>query len=92
MIDAPLYIANIEATLRAIVLANKVAKMIDKKRANAIAVSEDADGPINYQYEIISPITEVSRLFNLYAPALARKHYNQITKENQPTNTGVALD
>ena len=80
MIDAPLYIANIEATLRAIVLANKVAKMIDKKRVNAIAVSEDADGPINYQYEIISPITEVSRLFNLYAPALARKHYNQITE------------
>lgn len=80
MIDAPLFIANTEATLRAIALATKVAKMIDRKRKHAIAVSDAATGPINYQYEIISPIVEVSRIFNRLAPQLARKHYNQITE------------
>lgn len=80
MIDAPLFIANTEATLRAIALATKVAKMIERKRKHAIAVSDAASGPMNYQYEILSPLMEVSRLFNLHAPALARKHYNQITE------------
>ncbi len=80
MIDAPLFIANTEATLRAIVLANRVAKMIDRKMAQAISISNNAQGPINYQYEIVSPIVEVSRLFNRFAPALARRHYEQITE------------
>lgn len=80
MIDAPLYIANTEATLRAIVFANRVAKMIERKRRQALAISSENNAGISYQYELISPFGEIDRMIRRTAPLLVRQHFNQITE------------
>lgn len=80
MIDAPLYIANTEATLRAIVLASKVAKMIDRKHRQALAISSEKKTNSSYQYELISPFDEINRMVKTSAPGLVRQHFNAITE------------
>lgn len=79
MIDAKLYIANTEATLKAIILASRVAKMIDKKKAEALAISDGERGARNYQNELLSPFGEMNRMVWRIVPSLLRWHFNQIT-------------
>lgn len=80
MIDAALYIANTEATLRGIALANKVAKMIDRKHKQALSISSENHAKVSYQYELISPFNEIEGIVKYAAPLLVRQHFNSITE------------
>lgn len=80
MIDAPLFIANTEATLRSIALATKVVRIIDRKRTEALRSLAAKKEGSNFEYEVMSVFSEIMRLVNHDAPALIKKHYNEITE------------
>jgi len=80
MIDAPLFIANTETTLRSIAFATKVVRTIDRKHKEALLSLDRNKFGSNFEYETMSVFAAIMRLVSHDAPALIKKHYNEITE------------
>lgn len=80
MIDAHLFIANTESTLRSIALATKVVRVINRRHRQALSTLSNNNAQQNVEYGVMSVFGDILRLINHDAPALVKKHYNEITE------------